>query len=180
MPLHDDTLAFLERRNAFRDALAEALLTRPEEPEEPDEPEDPEEPEEPGEGGEGVCTVPGRVGADGKPDTSCNPFAAIAQIEAIECFRDATGWPNCDQLYQDLMESLRSENPAETAEIQIPLQLQVNVMESYRKMLLHKKQRLCHHLSAWCACLRREAQSQSELESLMLNRPIGRTTGTDA
>lgn len=215
MPLHDDTLNFLEKRNEFRNQLAAALRgeSTDEEQAEDDEtqvedcPEDnpeaaaaaaeqeaedeqqkaldfvigPPDPNKaalgPAAAQEEECDVEPREGTPcNEPGDGCNLFRRLDKITPLECLRDPKGWPNSDALYERLKEAtLNPEDPDNFGRAQIQLMRQVNVMESYRKMLLHKKQRLCHYVAAWCECMKNEPQSQEELEELMLHQPIGRT-----
>jgi len=55
----------------------------------------------------------------------------------------------------------------------IPLQLQTNVLEGYRKTLLHKKWRRCHHLVAMAYNLEPEVRAQDELRQLLLGQQVG-------
>jgi len=215
MPLHEDTIAFLAKRNAFRNELAAALRgerTDDEKQEDEDQqvddcpednpeaaaeaaaeeeqglidqvidfffgPPDPDK-EAPGPAAAAVeeCKVPPREGTPcNKPDAACDPLRRLDSVEPIECFRDENGWPNSDGLYERIREAtVNADDEDNNAFAQIQLMRQANVMESYRKMLLHKKQRLCHYMASWCECLKNEPQSQAEMEQLMLNEPIGRT-----
>ena len=178
MPLHEDTLEFLEKRNAFRDELAAALRGETTEEEEQEDEAAKEEncPEdEPAAGA--ACRVPARDGTPcNQPELQCDILRRLDKIRPLECLRDEDGWPDSDGLYERLKEAtLNEDDPDNSAFAQIQLMRQANVLESYRKMLLHKKQRLCHYLAGWCECMKKEPQSQEELEKLMLYEPIGRT-----
>lgn len=206
MPLHPDAEAFLEERNAFRDELA-AALADPGDTEEPAEDTtdsdtaaveediatvgeqvenqgaaDPEAPpktnELTNEGGveEATCELSGRDTTRGSTCTSTQQ--RLAGVTPIESFRDPNGWPNSDQLYQDLLAlydraGRGNASDTDTMEQAIQWQRQINVLESYRKMLLHKKQRWCHFLSSWCECMKNEAQSQEQFRALMENALVG-------
>lgn len=181
MPLHPDVLSFLEKRNGFRDELAEALRGNTED-------DDDTSAEDAGAvvganpGGKAdECAVPARgqegSGSEGTGRESCtNVTDALAKVTKIESFRHANGWPDSGQLYADLINLLKSA-PDETATMEqvIEWQRQISVLESYRKMLLHKKQGACEYLTSWCRCMESEEQSQQELEALMLNRSVGLT-----
>lgn len=214
MPLHEDIIAFLDKRNAFRDQLAAALRGEQsdEEQEENEDtqvedcPEDnpeaaaeaaaeqeeqerldlidailgPPDPDNvfigPPEPVEEECEVPPREGTPcNQPDEACDILSRLDKIEPIECFRDPKGWPNTDGLYERISQAtLNPDDPDNNGRALISLMRQANLAESYRKMLLHKKQRLCHYLASWCECMKREEQSQREIEQLLLFEPIGR------
>ena len=157
--LHPDTEAFLLQRDVFRQELATALLRKPTAP--------PSEEDKPAD--EAACVVPARPGAE-----ECGTFLSVAA--RLECFRDAAGWPNADELYNVLINGLSGAEDSEalTAAQQITLMRQVSVLESYRKMLLHKKQGMCQYLAALCNNMANEPNSLNTLRRLMLNEPVGR------
>lgn len=95
--------------------------------------------------------------------------------EDIEQQSDENGWPNCEDLYEDNDATFKSQS--RTMEENIAQQRQINTLESYRKMLLHKKQKRCELFASFGACLANESQSQSELEQLLLNKRVG-TSGS--
>lgn len=171
MPLHDDAQAFLAIRNAFRTALASAL-SAPATAEQPVPPAAPEDDD---------CTVEPR---EDRAGACAGLQERLAQVTPIEQQRAAGGWPDSEALYEDLLRVLDNqpidiggdEDVAASMELVIQLMRQANVLESYRKMLLHKKQRWCHFLSSWCECMKSEQQSQQELEQLMQNIPVGNQT----
>ena len=165
MPLHEDTLAFLEARNALREQLRAALKGETTEDGSGDllEPQQREigDPLTP-------CTVPARESSEGEGECE------IGDLPYFECLRDVNGWPNSAGLYETLWDALSKEDDANNVgDEQIRLMRQINVLESYRKMLLHKKQNVCHYLAAWCQALDKEPQSYDELQRLMLNQSIG-------
>lgn len=176
MPLHDDAQAFLAVRNAFRTAIANALAA----PVTVGETVPPEAP------GDDDCTVEPR---EDRAGACAGLQERLAQVTPIEQQRAAGGWPDSDSLYEDLLKVLDGqpieiggdEDVAASMELVIQLMRQANVLESYRKMLLHKKQRWCHFLSSWCECMKGEQASQDELEQLMQNIPVdNQTTSTSA
>ena len=160
MPLHDDTTAFLEARDALRTQLAAALRG--------ETAGTPAEQLQPGVTQYGVADI-----------CEPEPRGGVCEIGAFprfECLRDAKGWPNTDALYETLYEAVsNASSPDNSAASQIQLMRQVNLMESYRKMLLHKKQGVGQYMAAWCACLAKEPQSLEELRMLLLNQAIGQT-----
>lgn len=216
--LHPDTAAWLEARNAWRDALAAAVTggggaggggEGAEEPAdeqaegavdeaaedaadaadaaadavaENGEPagadEDPNTSQNTGTDADD-CEVEGRdAGADPGDDECTNLVDRLAETDPLVCVgSDPNGWPNCDQLYAELNEMLKRAKsgplPTDTQTQLIRLQRQVNAMESYRKMLLHRKQKACHYLESWCQCLRDEGRLQAELQALLSYQPIG-------
>ncbi len=167
MPLHDDTELFLTLRDALRTQLRNALRGEVVNPDD-----------------EQLRPLVSYYGeAEGCVLGSREVFpGVIKEIGAFprfECLRDAAGWPNCDALYAVLEEALTnvaSDNGSAAQQIQ--LMRQVNVLESYRKMLLHKKQTVGHYMAAWCACLDKEPQSLEELRQLMLNQAVGLTANS--
>ena len=82
----------------------------------------------------------------------------------------AGSWPPSDELNQQIGQAFTDKAPASTT---IPLQLQANTLEGYRRALLHKKWRKCQHLQAVNAGLEAEPRSQDELEGLLLGRQVG-------
>lgn len=181
--LHSDTVGWLEKRNAARTALGSAYTSTGEAvEEEQDSPaaEAPDlVPEEGEEGdGEGVVGV-----AAGEPDCELTPggcsslnaaFAELPSETDVEQEEDGNGWPNSDGLYSDVMTTLKSKDQMVMPDA-IVQQRQINTLESYRRMLLHKKQRRCHLLAAFAKYWESETQSQTELQQLMLNQKVGVT-----
>ncbi len=82
-------------------------------------------------------------------------------------------WPESNELYKSIAQAFTDKKPASTT---IPLQLQANTLESYRRQLLHKKWRKCHHLNAVNASLVAEFRSQDEIEKLLLGQQVGNTS----
>lgn len=119
------------------------------------------------------------TGRDGKdpcsgdytPDVCALSLKNLNELVGIECFRDENGWPASAELESSILAGLNGEMTA--AEL-IPLIRQMNVLESYRKMLLHKKQGSRQYFAAWCSVMKREADSQEELSLLMQGKKVGR------
>jgi hypothetical protein len=201
MPLHADTIKFLEGRNKFRNELAAALTGKPQEnadgsEQEPEpvvdpatadvisdsdgtdyEPIPPATEENPDPAAGSGCVLPARGESDGEKKCT-NVVVRLAEVTPITMLRDPKGWPNSDKLYEDHRLALdRMATGSQLSDDDMTkiliYQRQVNVMESYRKMLLHKKQQACHFLSSWCECMKSEPQSQAQLNALLLNDPVG-------
>jgi hypothetical protein len=85
----------------------------------------------------------------------------------------AQAWPMSPTLYAALALAFTEQKAVSAI---IPLQLQLNTLESYRRMLLHKKWRRCHHLVAMAENLRPEVQAEKELQELLLGQQIGQQT----
>ncbi len=207
--LHEDTKAWLEARNAWRDELAAAVTgggdggdddqeaedqteeeaaeeevadaadeAAAENGEQEEEEEDPNDSKNTGTEADD-CEVPGREEGQDPGDEPCTNLADnLADVTPLVCIgSDPNGWPNCDQLYSDINAMLKRAKtgplPTDTQAQLIRLQRQANAMESYRKMLLHRKQKACHYLESWCQCLREESRLQGELQSLLSFQPIG-------
>jgi len=201
MPLHADATKFLEKRKLFRDGLAAALkgtvpasatiklnvnlvtVVGDHEEASPEEGEGGEEasPEE-GEGGEEAspeededsCAVPARVEA---ASGACSKVAeALANVTRIESFKEDDGWPSAKGLYSELIAmTKRAEKPrpTDTMEQVLQWQRQIDLLESYRKMLLHKKQGGCHFIKSWSESMKADKQSQVELAALLQNQLVG-------
>jgi hypothetical protein len=156
--LHQDTIDFLAKRNEERSALA-GIFTEPEEDEEDPAP-----------------VVEGPVVGGCNPEVGgCaelnNRFAAYPLDEGVENSTAENGWPASDGLYADVMTDLK--DPKKFMSDIIPHERQINTLESYRRMLLHKKERKCHLIAAYSAYWAKEALSQQELEQLLLNKIVG-------
>lgn len=165
--LHEDTVAWKDIRDQFRDLLAEALGAV--------------ELEEAADAGEGVAAeeegcapVVGGCAALNARFNEWPPEAA----QDVERQSDESGWPTANGLYQAIEEKLKAGGTERMEEIIIRM-LQANTLESYRKMLLHKKYRQSHHLVALTNSLTAEGQSQEELERLMLHQLVGREANND-
>lgn len=179
MDLNEDTLAFLRQRAEFRLALRDALVRT-------EDDDDEDDGEDPGPGGavvtvngaEDACDVPGRE--EEEEDGCTELLKLLNDLTPIETFRDPAGWPNSDRLYDAVSEfvektasreTTRAEHTAENFGL---LQRQVTVLESYRKMLLHKKQNSCHFLLSWCEVMKKEPQLLNELVAAIKGQPVGR------
>lgn len=153
--LHPDTVSFLEKRNSARNRQAEAFAGEVATP----EPETPEE-----NPGEAACVVEA-----GGCINQTNKFNSVPSEEDPEYTEEL--WPTCDDLYSQVLESFANGDAAKLTRLD---QRQINIIESYRRMLLHKKQRRCQLLAAHVAQMRHEPQSQGEVERLLLNQQVGR------
>lgn len=183
MDLNEDTLAFLRERADFRLALRDALLKVQGEDEDENDDDDILPP------GTAIittnglvddCDVPGRTDSvDG--EEGCDELLRLLNaLTPIETLRDPSGWPNADNLYAAVSEFVESTGqrqtllPEHTAANFAMLQRQVTLLESYRKMLLHKKQNACHFLLSWCEVMKSEPQLLNELVGALRGYPIGR------
>jgi hypothetical protein len=86
----------------------------------------------------------------------------------------AKGWPAADTQTAELLEGLSSATAPIRMDKAIQLQLQINGLESFRKQLLHKRQRRKQLIRAYQAQWAAEEQSQTEFASLLFDVPIGR------
>ncbi len=82
----------------------------------------------------------------------------------------AQGWPLSAALYASISQTISAQKAVSAL---IPLQLQANTLESYRKSLLHKKWRRCHHLTAMAKNLEPEVRAEDELQQLLLGQQVG-------
>lgn len=164
MPLSEEAKAFLEARETLRQQVSPPI----------EEPEG--DPSEPTPDECGIYAREDDPANEGRP-TGCVEFYPQLLSE-IEQWTDANGWPKTDDLYVELNELLAraADEPEDTDTMAavIELQRQINLMESYRKMLLHKQQGSCAFISQWCGQTR-DARSalKTELEELLLNRRVG-------
>lgn len=142
--LNEDTVAFLDIRNPVRTTLSDTM-------------------QPPTDGDDCELTHNDKFAA-------LNP--APYQGEQAE-----GGWPSADNLYEQQQQQYKGE-VGEDAEQPVMGdiavgQLQIDTLEAYRRTTLHRRQRRCHLIAAWTASLANEPQSQSELQSLMLNKNVG-------
>ncbi len=96
--------------------------------------------------------------------------------EPAEGVQPAQGWPMSAELYAAIAQAFSAQHAASAT---IPLQLQANTLESYRKSLLHKKWRRCHHLVAMAKNLAPEVRAEEELQQLLLGEQVGNKTDAD-
>jgi hypothetical protein len=156
--LHSDTVDWLEKRNAQRAALQGAFGAG-------------EAEEEAAEAEAPAAAAGCVVEKGGCPDLN-GQFTAYPPDDDIEQETAEKGWPECDGLYGDTNSNLKKKDELVMPEV-IVQERQINTLESYRRMLLHKKQRKCHLLAAYAEYWEAEGRSQSELEELMLNKRVG-------
>src|SRR6056297_2004471 len=162
MPLSEDMLNFLSDREVVRRAAAPPI----------------EEGEEDGVTAEPSADECGIYARDEDPANAdrapaCADFHP-AELSLIEEWRDANGWPSADNLYADLNELLAravdAPEDTDTMARVVELQRQINLLESYRKMLLHKQQGACAFIGRWCSQTRSSPALDDEIEALALNR----------
>lgn len=166
MPLHDDTLAFLEARNAFRNELEGAIC---------DDDRTGLTPKVGQFGDADGCEVTARA-----VDGSCGEATDGGATPDLCALGEKAVFPACDSLYETTLNALKiDDDDNNVASAQIRLMRQINVIESYRKMFLHKCQTPKNLQLTWCEQLAAEGQSQEELSSLMLNQAIGRQVAVD-
>ena len=170
MPLSEEAKAFLAAREALRLRVGPPI----EDPE--GDPPDPT-PDE--------CGIYARDDDPANEDRPAGCLEFFPQIlSEIEQWTDANGWPTTDDLYVELNELLAraADQPSDTDTMAavIELQRQINLMESYRKMLLHKQQTACAFISQWCGRIRGAGPLlKAELEELLLNRRVGTVVEED-
>lgn len=125
-------------------------------------------------GGGGAPSTPAGSACSPAPLYTCNYLnEAFTNVDQFNPEKQPGSWPPSDALNQQVAQGFSTQLPASTT---IPLQLQSNTLESYRRQLLHKKWRKCHHLSAVSASLAQELRSQDEIERLLLGQHVGVTT----
>jgi hypothetical protein len=152
--LSDDAQTWLTPRNDFRTVQAEALTKG----------YDPEAEEQ------------------GSTSPACekelnDTFAQIDPNPYDSYETTAGGFPNADLVTDQFVQKVVDK--AAFVYDAIPLQLQINLLESFRRMHLSQKQRKKHMLRHWQEQALQEEKSQELIVRLLLGQDIGKTAGTN-
>lgn len=177
--LHSDTSAWLGERSGFRQSIAGAFLAGGQAPAEEEEGEEEAEEaeeaqeeqaqeEEPSPGNQQASIFSCEVSHnDAFESVETNPFQS--EVEG--------GFPDSTAITKDVIDGVKD---FKTAEELIPLQRQINALESFRKTTLNRKQRRVHLIRHSQENWSREGQYQSELQDALIGRQIGLSGNIEA
>ena len=121
----------------------------------------------------------GAAGNQQSTDYACevihNGYFTLVNPGVYQTNQATYGWPPANELIKGLLDSLASTDARPSYDEIIRKQLQVNTLESFRRTLLHQRQRRKHLLRHQQQTFLAEKQAQTELQALLQNTKVGQT-----